>query len=97
MKNKIHKQKTNKSEKQIAKAQLAIIVKWVGVALLLAVAVILAMIGYASYSGGAVLLATSVVAFNKVVSVALRCWEHRLVIAEVVLDITSLLIRIFKH
>ena len=92
----ITKNKSIKTGKQTANANKTKIVKWLGVILLLGVAVTLGIIGYFAYSGGAVLLASCVFT-RQIVHFALRCWEERVIIAELALEIGAVVMRILKR
>lgn len=90
------KKKQTKTAKQTANASKVKIGKWLGATLLLSVASVLGMIGYFTYSGGAVLLASCVFA-KQIVRFTLRCWEERFLIAELALEIGAVVMRILKR
>jgi len=88
--------KQTKPGKQTANASRKKIVKCLGAALLLGVAIILGIIGYFAFSGGALALA-SCVFIKQIVRFALRCWDERSIIAELTLEIGAVVMRILKR
>ena len=67
---------------------------WLDAKVVVVITLVVGIIGFLTHSPGTVVAAN--MAYARLVGVALLCYKHRLSIAEVVLEVGAIILRIFK-
>ncbi len=91
MKNKTLKTKNKKTAQKNVKSPHVTMPKWLDAVWFIMITAILWMIGHTVYHDS--ILLASRIAYARIAFIAMKCWEHKKVITEIVLETSALTIR----